>query len=282
MTYIPGISQGYTATDQANKTAADTTAKKSSSKEKTLGQDDFLQLLIAQLQNQDPLNPTDSTEFTAQLASYSQLEQSFNLNESMNQLVESQNNSDRLSTLSMIGKEVRVAGSSFQLGEGTAEIGYTLDGNASEVQIHIQDSTGKQVATINSTELLPGDHSITWQGVGDNGEHLPAGQYSLTIEAKGVGESETVGATPLVITKVNGVDLSSSDPILITDTGEFSMQDIHGVYDANSSESDLNNNSQTTDTENSEENISSATDGAGIVDEAASVVQDAADTVNDG
>ncbi|RUM35838.1 MAG: flagellar hook assembly protein FlgD [Desulfobulbus sp.] len=289
MTYIPGISQGYTAADQAAKAAAktgtDSGDKKADNKRQTLGQDDFLTLLVAQLQNQDPLNPSDPTEFTAQLANYSQLEQLFNLNDSMDKLAQSQNNSDRLSALSMIGKEVLVEGSSFQLGEGTTEIGYKVDGAASEIQIHIQDSAGQRVATLNATELTTGTHSITWQGVDENGEHLPAGKYSIVIESKSSAEGETVGVSPLVRADVTGVDLGDGGAVLITDVGEFSMTDIQGVYEANSSENDLKNDGRTTDTENSEENLSSATDGAGIVGEAVSTVQavqDAADTVNGG
>ncbi len=288
MTYIPGISQGYTATDQAGKAekASNTgTGKKTADKQKTLGQDDFLKLLVAQLQNQDPLNPSNPTEFTAQLANYSQLEQLFNLNDSMDKLAESRNTSDRFSALSMIGKEVRVAGSSFQLGEGAAEIGYTVDGSASEIRIHIQDSTGKRVATLNATDLTAGDHAITWQGVDENGEHLPPGQYSLVIESKSTTEGETAGVTPLVLTNVSGVDLGGTDPLLITDAGDFSMNDIHGVYEADSSENELKDNGETTDTGNSEENVSGATDGAGIVDEAASAVrtvQETVDTVSGG
>ncbi len=286
MTYIPGISQGYTATDQAAKaTANNTNDKQANKKEQTLGQDDFLTLLVAQLQNQDPLNPTDTTEFTSQLTEYSQLEQLFNLNDSIDKLAESRNNSERLSALSMIGKEVLVEGSSFQLGEGTTEIGYKVDGTASAIQFHIQDSTGQRVATLNATELTTGTHSLTWQGVDENGEHLPAGKYSIVIESQSSAEGETVGVSPLVRADVTGVDLGDGGTVLITDVGEFSMTDIHGVYEANSSESGLKNDGQPTDTENSEENVSGATDGAGIVGEAATTVQtvqDAADTVNGG
>ena len=286
MTYIPGISQGYTAADQAAKTSANNTNdKQTSKKEQTLGQDDFLTLLVAQLQNQDPLNPSDPAEFTAQLASYSQLEQLFNLNDSMDRLAESQSNSERLSALSMIGKEVLVEGSSFQLGEGTAEIGYKVDGTASEIKIHIQDESGQRVATLHPTELTTGNHFVTWQGVDENGEHLPPGKYSIVIESKSSAEGETVGVSPLVRADVTGVDLGDGGAVLITDAGEFSMADIHGVYEANSSENGLKNDDQTPDTEDSENNASTTTNGAEIIDGAAATVQaaqDAADMVDGG
>ena len=285
MTYVPGISQGYTAADQAAraKNAAGPNGK-ADGRNKTLGQDDFLTLLVAQLQNQDPLNPSDPTEFTAQLANYSQLEQLFNLNDSMDKLAESRSNSERLSALSMIGKEVVVAGSSFQLGEGTAEIGYTVDGTASEIRIHIQDGAGQRVATLHPNELTTGNHFITWQGVDANGEHLPAGKYSIVIESRSA-EGETVAVTPLVRADVTGVDLGDEDAVLITDVGEFSMTDIHGVYEANSSANGLKNDDDATDTETGGDTPPGTTDGAGIAGKAFSAVQevkDKADTLNQG
>jgi flagellar basal-body rod modification protein FlgD len=99
-----------------NTTAASSAATTSAAtKSKTLGQTDFLNLLVAQLKNQDPLNPSDPTEFTSQLAQYSQLEQLFNLNDSMGNLTTAQNNSQRLSSLALIGQEVVVEDSDFAL-----------------------------------------------------------------------------------------------------------------------------------------------------------------------
>jgi len=71
-----------------------------------MGKEDFLTLLVAQLQNQDPMNPDDPTEFTSQLAEFSSLEQLFNLNESIDGLADVQQKSDRLSSMELIGKEV--------------------------------------------------------------------------------------------------------------------------------------------------------------------------------
>jgi len=280
MTYISGISQAYTAADKANKTAADTTDKAADKKKKTLGQDDFLTLLVAQLQNQDPLNPSDPTEFTAQLANYSQLEQLFNLNDSMDKLAASQNNSERLSALSMIGKQVLVEGSKFSLGEDSAQIGYRVDGTAAEIQLHIQDSTGQRVATLHPTELTAGNHFITWQGVDENGEHLPAGKYTIVVESQSSGEGETVGVSPLVRADVTGVDLADGSAILITDAGEFSMADIHGVYNSNTTGAKPEEGDQTPEDENTNEDVSAATDGAGIVEETESAAQTVGNAVD--
>lgn len=266
MTYIPGISQAYTTAEQTAATATD-------EKGKTLGQEDFLTLLVAQLQNQDPLNPSDPTEFTAQLANYSQLEQLFNLNSSMDKLAESQNNSERISALSMIGKEVLVEGSTFMLGEGTAKIGYKVDGSAADVQIHIEDENGTQVATLHPTDLSSGNHFITWQGMDENGEHLPPGKYRIVIEAQSSGEDETVGVSPLVRSEVTGVDLNEGGVVLLTDAGEYSFSNVFGVYDKQQEETEPEDGEQPTEEQTESEGVSAATDGAEIVEEADTVVE---------
>jgi flagellar basal-body rod modification protein FlgD len=227
MAYIPGISQASTTQQTAAAKDASTTKKDAG---KTLGQDDFLTLLVAQLQNQDPLNPSDATEFTAQLAQYSQLEQLFNLNKSMDQLAQAQNNSERLSALSLIGKEVVVEGADFTLEGATAEIGYKVDGAASEVTLQIRNASGQTVATIDAKELGKGNHFVTWDGRDRNGNQLPPGDYKMVISAKSSGDSETVAVSPLVRTTVTGVDLSSSEALLVTKAGEFKISAIHGAY----------------------------------------------------
>ena len=82
-----------------------------------LGKEDFLTLLVAQLQNQDPMNPEDATEFTAQLAQFSSLEQLFNINESMESLASAQIQSDRFATMDLIGKTVSYQDGDFSIEE---------------------------------------------------------------------------------------------------------------------------------------------------------------------
>jgi flagellar basal-body rod modification protein FlgD len=240
MAYVSEIYQGPAtqATDQATKTE-----KKD---DNTMGKEQFLTLLVAQLQNQDPLNPSDATEFTAQLAQFSQLEQLFNLNKSMETMAEAQNNSDRISALSMIGKEIQVEGSSFMLKEeGSAEVGYKLDNDASEVTLTVQNSSGQTVATLKPTDLTKGNHFITFNGSDEQGERLPAGEYSLVLKAKSTDEDETIAASPLVRTTVTGVDLGDGGAKMVTDVGEFSINNIHGVYDAKNS-ANTGNDSEST------------------------------------
>lgn len=224
MTTVAGITD--------NTAAAAAAAAKASESKNTLGQDQFLKLLVAQMQNQDPLNPADATEFTSQLAQYSQLEQLFNLNDAMDNLTTAQNSSERLSALSLMGQDVVVEDSEFTLGEEGAQIGYKIDGSVADVKLFIQNSAGRTVATLNADDLSAGNHFLTWDGKGTGGNALEPGSYSIVIDALGSdGSSATVA--PLVRANVTGIDLSGSEAKIVTGLGEYKISTIHGAYDSN-------------------------------------------------
>jgi flagellar basal-body rod modification protein FlgD len=218
--------------DSINQTTKASTAI--SNKDALMGKQDFLMLLVAQLQNQDPLNPSDPTEFTAQLAQFSSLEQLFSLNESMENLVTSNANADRFSTLNTIGKDAAYHSSSFNFTGEPVEIGYQLDGEASEVTLSLQQN-GVTIATIKGEELSSGSHYFTWDGVLQNGKAAPTGKYEITIQAKSLSE-ESVGVAPLLKSEVTGVDLNGEyGGVLITKAGKVAFSSILGVYEPGSS-----------------------------------------------
>jgi flagellar basal-body rod modification protein FlgD len=196
-----------------------------------MGKEDFLTLLVAQLQNQDPLNPDEPTEFTAQLAQFSSLEQLFNMNESLDNLIASNTTSDNLSTLSTIGKDVAYYGDSFSFSGEPVELGYNLDGNATEVTLSIE-LNGVVYATIEGTDLTPGNHFFSWDGMTDDGTQAPLGEYNVILSAR-AADGESVGAAPIIRTEVTGVDLNAAGgSVLITANGEVSFSAIIGVYEA--------------------------------------------------
>ena len=211
-------------------TAATGTGTTKSGKEAVMGKEDFLKLLVAQLQNQDPLSPDDPTAFTAQLAQFSSLEQLTSLNDSMDNLVTSNANSDRFSTLNTIGKTVAYNSGSFNFKGDPVEIGYQLDGQASAVTLSLRQN-GVTLATIKGEELATGNHFITWDGKLANGDKAPVGEYDIVIEAKAATD-ESVGAAPLQRSEVTGVDLQGEyGGTLITKTGEIGFTSILGVFD---------------------------------------------------
>lgn len=224
--YISGINQAATASAT---TAKSTTA----AKEEVMGKEDFLSLLVAQLQNQDPLNPDDPTEFTAQLAQFSSLEQLSNLNDSMDNLVTSNANSDKLTTLNTIGKEVIYEDGNFDFSGEPVTLGYKLDGAAKEVTLALQ-LDGATVATLKGTDLTKGNHFITWDGLATNGQPAAQGNYKIVIQAK-AAEGESVAANPLIRSEVTGVDLNGEyGGVLVTKAGQVEFNTILGVYEKSS------------------------------------------------
>ena len=219
--YIEAISQATTASAGASKSGA--------TEETSMGKEDFLTLLVAQLQNQDPLNPDDATEFTAQLAQFSSLEQLFTLNESMNSLVSSNASADRLSILSTIGQEVVFHGDKINYSGSPLEIGYSIDGPAAEVTLALQQN-GATVATLHGSKLNEGNHFITWDGLTSEGKEAPVGEYRVVVSAKAV-QGESVAIAPLVKSEVTGVDLQGElGGTLVTQSGNVNFNEISGVY----------------------------------------------------
>lgn len=220
-------------------TQTQTTAQaESSSRADIMGKEDFLTLLVAQLQNQDPLNPDDPTEFTAQLAQFSQLEQLFNLNDSINNMVTSNANADKFSTLQTIGKYVVYQDSKFEYsGEGDVHLGYQLDGKATEVQITVEKN-GSVIKVLDGTELTKGNHFITWDGLDEDGNPAGEGSYTIAISAKAT-EGESIAASPLIKSEVTGVDLTGEyGGQLQTHAGEVSFAAVLGVFEIEKDESD--------------------------------------------
>lgn len=221
--YIDSINQAATASGTAAKKAATT-------RDDVMGKEDFLSLLVAQLKNQDPLNPDDPTEFTAQLAQFSSLEQLFNMNESMDNLVTSNANSDKLSTLNTIGKEVVYQDGSFDFDGQPVALGYKLDGAAKEVTLALQ-LNGATVATLKGTELSAGNHYLSWDGLTKDGKTAPQGNYKIIIQAK-AAQGESIAANPLIRSEVTGVDLNGEfGGMLITKAGKVGFNTILGVYE---------------------------------------------------
>jgi len=228
-----------TTIDTSTYTSATTaTTSSSTSATKTadiMGKEDFLTLLVAQLQNQDPLNPDDPTEFTAQLAQFSSLEQLYNLNESMAGLTTAQANSEKLAALSLIGKEVSYNGSKFTYDGTPISVGYQLDGTATSVTLSLQDADGKTVKTLQAadTELTAGNHFITWDGTDLDGNPVAAGTYKIVLQATASGKDASVAAAPLISSEVIGVDLSNG--MLTTNAGEVLLNNLIKVTESASS-----------------------------------------------
>lgn len=167
---------------------------------KELDKDAFLRLLVTQLQHQDPLNPMDDKEFISQLAQFSSLEQMNNIAAGISQLTTQAASQDMLSAAAFMGKEVVAAGDSVaKEGSAVSTVDFTLQGNATEVQIFVYDSMNNLVRTEKLSGRAAGIYSYAWDGKGDQGAALPDGRYRVTFAA-----TDGAGTPVLVSTAVSG------------------------------------------------------------------------------
>jgi flagellar basal-body rod modification protein FlgD len=170
----PTISVGTVSSNQTG------TASGSSNQ---LGENAFLQLLITELQNQDPLNPTDSTKFVSQLSQLTATEQTTNLANSFTKFETNFASSEQLQAATLIGKDVSTQNNQVDVISGQAgKIGFTLPANASAT-LQITDSNGNVMDTINLGELNAGANTYQWNALNSQGVRVPDGTYDYQIQA---------------------------------------------------------------------------------------------------
>ncbi len=190
--------------------------------------DTFLTLLTAQLQNQDPLAPMDSTQFTQQLVQFSQVEQQIRTNQQMESLVGQFQAASASAALSYLGKDAIVEADETYLAGGEANWAYVLpDGGADSVKITVRDSAGRAVYTTEDQPITEGEHLFTWNGVKTNGETAADGVYTIDIEAQADGED--VDTIVRVRETIMGVDFSGTSPSIITPSGMRTFDKIRSV-----------------------------------------------------
>lgn len=194
-------------------------------KETAMGKEDFLQLLVAQLQNQDPLNPSDPTEFTAQLAQFSQLEQMTNMTESLEGLNRMSDEMQKMSGLSLMGQEVIANTEQFTFSGEPMELGYRLELPAEDVKLYVLNQNGSTMATLSARETDAGQYFVDWDGNSDYGMPLNPGDYSLVVRAVDKDE-KLLSAESLIKGRVQGIDMSGSGTKIETSSGTFVMNAI--------------------------------------------------------
>ena len=225
-----------------------------------MGKEDFLTLLVAQLKNQDPLNPDDATQFTSQLTEFSSLEQLQNLNGGMEDLAMAQQQSERLGAMDLIGKEIVYPSGDFFFDGSKTEIGYQLDGAASSVTMYIQNQDGAVINTLDPTELSMGNHFLTWDGTDSEGNQVADGKYKIILHANAGGEDSTVAISPLVRAEVTGLvmDSETGAAILQTPGGQVNITDIIAAYKMEAQISNQDDEEETAETESADDTESAA------------------------
>lgn len=200
----------------------------------SLGKDDFMKLMISQMKYQDPTNPMDSSQFSAQLAQFSSLEQLTNMNESLKTsinanylLTKSVNNT--MST-ALIGKDIKLGGSGIIYnGQKDVSLGYKLPSDGKEVTMKIYDGNGKLVKTIENMDSSAGSHKLSWDFSDDNGNKLPEGNYSFEVTAKSTN-GENMATEIFKYGNIDSVRFTESGTKIVIGNAEYDLSDVLEIY----------------------------------------------------
>ena len=206
--------------------------------------DVFLKLLVAQMRYQDPLNPLAGTEFSAQLAQFSSLEQLQNMSGLLENAIEADillaRSINNTLAATIVGKSVTALCDQVHWDGGKkTDIDFELAGNAAQVEVEIVDANGNLMRTLTDNDLSKGRGSIRWDGCDQKGNELPPGMYYVRIKATSPTDT-AVSAQALVVGRVDGVRFVNGNPMLLVGEMEIpfgSVLEITGGEDDNSDES---------------------------------------------
>jgi flagellar basal-body rod modification protein FlgD len=187
----------------------------------------FLTLLTTQLQNQNPLSPLDTNQFTQQLVQFASVEQQLKTNDSLSTLVSLQQTAQSTQALTFVGKTAVVNGNTTALSNSSATWGLSIPSN-STVNISIANSSGQTVFTTKASANAGDNQPFTWNGKGNDGTQFPDGQYTLTATAAD-SSGNSVAVTTEIRGVVSSVDLTHSPPLLSISGQNFTVNQIKAI-----------------------------------------------------
>jgi flagellar basal-body rod modification protein FlgD len=176
--------------------------------------DTFLQLLTTQLQNQNPLDPLDTNQFTEQLVEFASVEQQINENTNLQTLISMQQTNEATSALQLVGSTVTVGGNSAALdnADNSAATWSLTTTTPATATVTVTSAAGT-TAYSGTMSLNAGTQTFTWNGQGNNGQTWPDGTYTLSLTATGAN-GQAVSVSSQVQGVVSGVNLTSNPPTL--------------------------------------------------------------------
>lgn len=218
------LTGGLTGTSSTSSTLPTTSSSSSSTNAQAAGAvgsqqlagnfNTFLTLLTTQLQNQNPLDPLDTNQFTQQLVEFASVEQQVNMNTNLQTLISLQQTSAATSALQFLGTTVTVSGNTANLANATNNpaIWTFSSPSPATANVSITNSAG-QTAFTGTVSLSAGSQSFSWNGKGNNGVTWPDGTYTMSINATGAN-GQPVTISTQVQGVVSGINLSQNPPLL--------------------------------------------------------------------
>jgi flagellar basal-body rod modification protein FlgD len=187
----------------------------------------FLTLLTTQLQNQNPLDPLDTNQFTQQLVQFAGVEQQLKTNDQLQSLITLQQTAQSTQALGFVGKVAVVEGNTANLSNSSAvwDLNVAKD---STVQVNITNSTGQTVFS-SSYQVKAGDNqAFGWDGKGNDGTQWPDGKYTMTATGTD-NNGQTVGVSTGIQGTVSSVDLTQSPPLLTINNQTYTVSQIRAI-----------------------------------------------------
>jgi len=208
--------------------AADTN---SATKTNSLRQQDFLRLMVAQMQNQDPMNPQTNGDFLAQMAQFSTNDSIASMQSSIAQLASTLQSNQALQASALVGRSVVVDGNKLALGnEGGAKASFNMTAGLNELNASIYSPAGELVKTIPLGQPNPGLTEIPWDGTDGNNQRVAAGTYTVKVTGLDHGK-ETVVPT-MVTANVDSVSLGQNGEGLklnVAGIGSIALSDVKQI-----------------------------------------------------
>lgn len=195
--------------------------------QKDLGRDEFLKLLIAQLANQDPTNPQENGEFVAQLAQFSQLEETQKMSSSFGQFASAFQSTQHLQATSLVGRPVHVASDFSTLGEsGAISVLAEFENAVQSSSMTVYNAGGEIVDSFDLGQQPGGRKEFIWTGTNANDERFPPGNYFFEVSASSGGEGSSVPT--YLSANVNSVTIEGGGALTLNlaGIGKVSMADI--------------------------------------------------------
>lgn len=205
-----------------------TSSDTSSSSSLDITSSDFLTLMVEQLQNQNPLDPTDTDSYMDKLVAYASYDTQSEINDQLTEIVDTISGSLSSSGLGYLGQTVEATGNTTTLADGSATWSYTLDEEASSVTVSITDEDGNVVWS-DSGETSAGQHYLTWDGTTSDGTQLEdGGVYTISVEATDEDGNDISGETTVVGT-VTGIDVSDGDTVLMIGDASVLVDNVQSI-----------------------------------------------------
>lgn len=187
---------------------------------------DFMNLLVAQIQHQDPLSPMDNAEFTGQITQFTMLEELQGLATKMDENVLMSQSINNTAMLALVGKNVTVEGNTTRVTDGVATDTVVVTTGPGTAEVTVTDSSGNVVRTYEDA-VSGGLSTVAWDGLDDDGDPVLDGEYTVSVEVTNSGK--TLPVTTLMTAPVEGLRYENNIAVVMVNGREYYVSDIYKV-----------------------------------------------------